>query len=123
MKKSDLEVFGEEKVLPVVNVLIQNINTIKRLRASGLIRYIEPLSYQPNVSDGNAQLRSSSGCGGYDGNASLTAPNDFSIVTPNAKAPWNYSYHQVAQAWAQSTGAGVKVMIIDSGVSPNHPAR
>ena len=119
LKMNGLEVLGEEKVLPVVDVLIQNINTIKRLRASGLLRYIEPLSYQPDLSDGNAQLRSGSGCGGYTGNTGLTAPNDFTALTPNAKAPWNYSYHQVAQAWAKSTGAGVKVMIIDSGVSPN----
>lgn len=117
--RKGLEVFGEEKVLPVVDVTIQNINTIKRLRASGLVRYIEPLSYQPNLADANAQLRSGSGCGGYDGQPNLTAPNDFTTLTPNAKAPWNYSYHQVTQAWTQSTGAGVKVMIIDSGVSPN----
>lgn len=118
LNRNTLEVFGEEKVLPVVDVLIQNINTIKRLRASGLIRYIEPLAYQPNLNDG-VNLRSGSGCGGYDGRTNLTAPNDFTNLSPNAKAPWNYPYHQVTQAWTNSTGAGVKVMIIDSGVSPS----
>ena len=118
LNRNALEVFGEEKVLPVVDVTIQNINTIKRLRASGLVRYVEPLAYQPDLSEG-VNLRSGSGCGGYDGRTNLTAPNDFTSLTPNTKAPWNYSYHQIAQAWAQSTGAGVKVMIIDSGVSPN----
>ena len=72
LNRNVLEVFGEEKVLPVVDVMIQNINTIKRLRASGLVRYVEPLAYQPDMSEG-VNLRSGSGCGGYDGNASLTA--------------------------------------------------
>ncbi len=118
LNRNDLEVFGTEKTLPVLNVKIQNMNTIKRLRASGLVRYVDALAYQPNLSSG-VVLRSGSGCGGYLGNAGLTAPNDFSSLTPNAKAPWNYAFHQITQAWAQSTGAGVKVMIIDSGVSPN----
>jgi subtilisin family serine protease len=118
LTRSTMEVFGEEQVLPVVDVFIENPTTLKRLRASGLIRYIEPLAYQPTLDNG-VDLRSGSGCGSYDGNTALSAPNDFTIITPNAKAPWNYSYHQITQAWAKSTGAGVKVMIIDSGVSPN----
>lgn len=118
LTRNDLEVFGAEKVLPVLDVKIQNINTIKRLRAANLVRYVDALAYQPDLSTG-VNLRSSSGCGGYLGVSGLSAPNDFTSLSPNAKAPWNYSYHQVTQAWAQSTGAGVKVMIIDSGVSPN----
>ena len=118
LKRSDLEVFGVEKVLPVIDVVINNINTVKRLRASGLIRYIEPMAYQPNLSNG-VDLRSGSGCGTYSGNTTLTAPSAFTTVTPNAKAPWNYSFHNVTQAWTKSTGTGVKVMIIDSGVSPD----
>jgi subtilisin family serine protease len=118
LKRNDLEVMGEEKVLPVVDVKIQNISTITRLRASKLVRYVDALAYQPDLSSG-VVLRSGSGCGGYLGVSGLTAPNDFSSITPNAKAPWNYAYHQVQQAWANSTGSGVKVMIIDSGVSPN----
>lgn len=32
---------------------------------------------------------------------------------------WNYSYHNISAAWTKSTGTGVKVMVIDTGISPD----
>ncbi|HRI21949.1 MAG TPA: S8/S53 family peptidase [Panacibacter sp.] len=32
---------------------------------------------------------------------------------------WNYSYHGIQNAWTKATGSGIKVMVIDSGVSPD----
>jgi len=108
----------EEKYLPVVDVRVENFETIKILRLSNLIRYIEPMGYAPEIRpSGNetASSVSSSGCGGNVGDASLIAGVDYTTISPNTKQSWNYTYHKIPQAWAKSTGAGVKVFIIDSG--------
>jgi subtilisin family serine protease len=107
----------EETVLPVVDVRIDNLNTLKKLRQSNLVRYAEPMGYEPKPVN-NAQLKvaSSSGCGSNTAQTDLNS-TDFSTITPNAKTSWNYGYHGVTQAWSRSTGAGVKITIIDTGSS------
>jgi hypothetical protein len=45
----------EENKLPVIDVRIDNINTIKLLRKSKLIRYVEPMGYEPENFDANLQ--------------------------------------------------------------------
>lgn len=115
----------KEKVLPVIDIKITSIETLKLLRKSGLVRYAEPMGYDPiKAFDNEAALASGgigggSGCGGYNGNTSLVAGSDYTVVSPNAKVSWNYSYHGIQNAWTKSTGAGIKVMVIDSGVSPD----
>jgi subtilisin family serine protease len=118
LKPADVQIW-EEKYLPVVDVRISNPNTIKRLRATGLLRYLEPMAYEPSPI--GAVDRSNEGCGGYSGNTSLLANLDFTQLNPNSKQSWHHQYHAVTQAWTQSTGAGTKIMIIDSGASPNQP--
>ncbi|MEP6466001.1 MAG: S8 family serine peptidase, partial [Parafilimonas sp.] len=46
---------------------------------------------------------------------------DYTTILPNAKQSWNYLYHNIPQAWNVSTGAGMKIMVIDTGVSPDQP--
>jgi subtilisin family serine protease len=46
----------------------------------------------------------------------LSAP-DYTTVTPNAKAPWSFSKHNIINAWSYSTGAGITIGVVDSGVS------
>jgi hypothetical protein len=104
----------ENKILPVVDVKINSFKTIQRLRASGYVRYVEPMAYEPTNT--GLQPRSDSGCDGNGADATLTTA-DYTVLSPNAKASWNHSFHQIQQAWTKSTGAGAKVMIIDSGVS------
>jgi subtilisin family serine protease len=127
LKATQQEVW-KENVLPVADVYVTNINTIKLLRASNLVRYAEPMGYDPGTyeKDFNKQpgpLTSSnssgSGCGGYDGDASLVNGVDYTVTSPNAEVSWNYSYQHIQDAWAKSTGQGVTVMIIDTGVSPD----
>ncbi len=115
VKRDKMEVF-ENKILPIVDVEIKNVNTIRRLRASNLVRYTEPMAYEPTPT--SLQQRSDSGCDGNGSDGTLVAGTDYSTVTPGAKQSWNHSFHQIQQAWAKSTGAGVKVMVIDSGASP-----
>ncbi len=124
LKPEDLEVW-KENTLPVIDVEIKNIETVKLLRASNLIRYVEPMGYDPLAYEDNKVAQPNqvgfdgSGCGGYDGNNTLVAGRDYTIISPNTKISWNYTYHNISQAWTKSTGAGIKVMVIDTGVDPD----
>ncbi len=112
---NNIEVW-QEGVLPVVYVEIKNIATIKRLRASNLIRYVEPMGYEPDFNP-NPFLESDSGCGSNTANNDLVNGVHYTTQVPNNnKVSWNYSLHGITSAWTKSTGAGVKVFIIDSGV-------
>jgi subtilisin family serine protease len=104
----------DETVLPVTDVLVKNIETVKMLRSNNLVRYAEPMGYEPNTGM-EVQARSSSGCGSNTAEAGLVANVDYTTITPNAKQSWNHSYHKITQAWAKSTGAGTKIFIIDTG--------
>ncbi|RYZ29885.1 MAG: serine protease, partial [Sphingobacteriales bacterium] len=101
-----------EAVLPVINIEVKNPSAIKMLKASRLVRYAEPMGYEPR--DVMEKVMSSSGC---DNSPSfdLVANSDYNIITPNSKQSWNHSFHKIPQAWAKSTGAGVKVFIVDTG--------
>ncbi len=105
-----------EEVLPVVDVVVRNPATITLLRASGLVRYAEPMAYEPRF---GAADRSDSGCGSNSPAGGLTTPSDYTNIAPDCKQSWNHSFHQINQAWESSTGSGVRVMIIDTGCSPD----
>jgi Subtilase family len=116
LKRSELQVF-EENVLPVIDLKISNLSTIERLRNSKLVRYAEPMGYEAKASaDARSKVNSDSGCGSNSAETGLST-SDYTTITPNAKASWNYAYHNVTQAWAKSTGAGAKLVIIDTGSS------
>jgi subtilisin family serine protease len=40
---------------------------------------------------------------------------DYTTILPNAKQSWNYNYHSIPKTWSKTSGAGVKVFIIDTG--------
>lgn len=105
--------------LNLIDVIIKKQETIIALRRSKYIRYIEPADYR-YLEVRNAQNRSSvgtsSGCG-FDSEI-LTAA-DYTTITPNAKVPWTFTQHNIPNAWNISTGAGVTIGIVDTGVSPS----
>jgi subtilisin family serine protease len=113
-----MEVWAEQ-FLPVVDVQIYSLATVKKLRASGLIRYVEPMGYEEvGMKDDEAnRITSSSGCGSNTAEPGLINGSHYTVVAPNAKASWNYALHGVQSAWTKSTGAGIKVFIIDGGAS------
>ena len=102
----------DEHVLPVINIVVKNPSTIEILRASSLVRYAEPMGYEPR--DVMERVMSSSGCDNSP-TMGLVANVDYTVIAPNSKQSWNYAYHKIPQAWARSTGAGVKVFIVDTG--------
>ncbi len=117
LQKTNMQVWPEE-FLPVVDVEIKSLATIKKLRASNLLRYVEPMGYEPSAMEqqgiGN-KVASSSGCGGNVADNTIVNNVHYTVATPNAKVSWNYTSHGIQNAWTKSTGSGVKVFIIDSG--------
>jgi subtilisin family serine protease len=113
----------EENVLPVLDVTVRQLSTIKALRASGLVRYAEPMGYEPNLPATTANKGASSlldfGCGDNNANAGLLAGTDYTTLLGGAKSSWNQAdqFHGIRAAWSQSTGQGVKILIIDPGAS------
>ncbi|UOG77016.1 S8/S53 family peptidase [Hymenobacter tibetensis] len=113
----------DENVLPVLDVTVRELSTIKALRASRLVRYAEPMGYEPNrptqtASKGAASL-SSSGCDNNVATPGLVAGADFTVLPGGSKSSWNQAdqYHGIRAAWSQSTGQGIKILVIDTGCS------
>lgn len=112
--------------LNLMDVFIEKQETIIALRQSKFIRYVEPADYSYlNTRDSQSRAgslsettNSSSGSGcGYDITALASA--DFTTTTPNAKVPWTFTQHNIPNAWNVSTGRGITIGIIDTGVSSN----
>jgi subtilisin family serine protease len=115
----DKTLIAADADLNLIDVVITKQETIIALRQSKYIRYVEPADYR-YLDVRNAANRSSvgtsSGCG-YD--AEVLAAADYTTTTPNAKVPWTFTQHNIPDAWTISTGRGVTIGIIDTGVSPN----
>lgn len=102
----------EDETLPFINVIVKNYATIKLLRSNATVRYADPMAYEPQPA---ISADSDSGCDSNTPESGLVAGVDYTTITPNAKQSWNYAYHKIPQAWAKSTGAGVKIFVIDTG--------
>lgn len=108
--------------LPYLEVKITDFEVLQNLRNMPEVRYFEPVGYQFNYELLNGEnpfgrITSDSGCSN-EPQSNLSA-SDYSIVSPTAKASWNYPQMGITQAWSQSTGAGITVGVIDTGLSPN----
>ncbi|MCH3881849.1 MULTISPECIES: S8 family peptidase [Tenacibaculum] len=113
--RNEAEIFSHQDI-NVFDVKIENFATVQKLLQEGKVRYIEPGDYQYFEQDNNTQARSSgSGCG-YETATLATA--DYRTVSPGARVPWSFDAHNIPAAWNHSTGAGVTVAVVDSGLSP-----
>lgn len=116
----DKTLINADPYLNLIDVIITKQETIIALRRSSFIRYIEPADYKyfavKNGENRSASSSGSSGCG-FESAALSTA--DYSTITPNAKAPWTFYQHNIPSAWNYSTGTGITIGIVDTGVSPN----
>lgn len=114
VEKDKLTVVQHE-IINVVDVKVENIQTIVALRKSANVRYLQPNGYHSFVEDSMVLERSSSGCAKDAANIS---PAHYSTIAPNnAQVSWHFNKHNIPQAWNLSTGAGVTVGLIDTGVS------
>ncbi|MDE1206054.1 S8 family peptidase [Tenacibaculum larymnensis] len=114
--KGETELYVNENI-NVLDIKVTNKETINVLLKDNRVRYIEPGGY--SFLESNAQAKSdssgSSGCG-Y-GTATLNT-SDYRTVSPGARLPWSFDAHNISQAWNYSTGSGVTVAVVDSGLSP-----
>ncbi len=101
--------------LPVIDVWVTNPATIAKLRNSPLVRYAEPIGYEPFMKENKE--RSSSGCGSNNAEPGLVLNVDYFNIAPACKQSWNHSFHNITQAWNNSTGSGCTVVIVDTGAS------
>jgi subtilisin family serine protease len=99
--------------LPVLDVWITNPATISKLRQSPNVRYAEPIGYEPFMQD--MKERSGSGCGSNTAKPGLVPNVDYLNIAPGCKQSWNHSFHNITQAWNNSTGSGCNVVIVDTG--------
>lgn len=116
----DRILLSSDPYLNQIDIAIEKQETVIALRKMKNIRYLEPADYRyfenENKFNGTAKSSgSSSGCG-FESTVLNVA--DYTTVTPNAKAPWSFAKHNITNAWSYSTGAGITIGLIDSGVSP-----
>ncbi len=104
----------DDEILTVFDLRVEKIETIKELRKSEGLRYLEPGGYEYMKVE-QAQ-GSSSGC---DLGGESLSSSDYRTITPNAKVPWAFDVHKIPQAWSYSTGRGVTIGVVDTGLSAN----
>ncbi|ROI03031.1 serine protease [Chryseobacterium sp. G0240] len=110
-----------DQYLNQMDVVIEKEETITALRQMKTIRYLEPADYHYFEFEAqyNAQARSSgSGSSGCGFSSSTLSTADYTSATPGAKIPWAFTKHNIPDAWNYSTGAGITIGLIDTGVSP-----
>ena len=114
--KGSSELYVDENI-NYIDIKVTNKETISALLKDSRVRYIEPGGYSFLESTAQAKSSSSgsSGCG-Y-GTANLNT-SDYRTVAPGARLPWSFDAHNISQAWNYSTGSGVTVAVVDSGLSP-----
>lgn len=107
------ETVVEHEIINVVDAKVTELETIKALRQSAGVRYLEPAGY--NKFEIATAERSSSGC---DTQGVYINPAYYQTVAPNnAQVSWNFYEHNIPQAWGYSTGSGITIGLIDTGVS------
>ena len=111
INKSKLK-FVEHEIITVIDVEVKNIETIIALRKNNNVRYLEPNGYNKYTDD---TAKSSSGC---DQGADTISSSHYTTTTPNnAQVSWHFNEHNIQQAWSHSTGSGITIGLIDTGVS------
>lgn len=113
--KATDELYVDENI-NVIDITVKNIKTIEALLADKTVRYLEPASYTLEQDNVSAKSGEGFGCGFRSQNI---ASQDFRTVSPAARVPWNFDIHNIPAAWNYSTGRGITVAIIDSGLSPD----
>lgn len=102
----------DDKQLPILTFKLTDREVITSLFNLENTRYVEPLGYYP--SDPRFHVMSTSGC-----SASSEPLNtaDWTTILPNCRLPWNYNNVNIPAAWNVSQGEGIKIGVIDAGIS------
>lgn len=110
--------------IPAFVVKVRSLETIRQLAAMPEVRYLEPMNDYFFERRGENELHTvgQQDKTGFLGCSCATptayTPDDAINVLPGVVLPWNYEYHHInEETWEISSGAGVGVAVIDSGVS------
>jgi len=106
----------DDEFLTIMDLKVEKLATIKALRADNRIRYMEPAGYPYLLGSTGKSSLSDSGCG-FGGET--LASQDYITIAPGARMPWNFPIHKIDQAWAYSTGSGITIGVVDTGLSPS----
>ena len=104
----------DDALLPHFVVEVSNYELIAKLRRCNLVRFVEPLDYDPLRS---GERSSAFGCGGSGGISNA----DYINTSPNVKIPWNFYNMNIPTAWSYASGDGITVGVIDAGYSTSQP--
>jgi serine protease len=118
-KDMDKILISSDPFLNLIDVVIEKQETVIALRKTKWIRYFEPADYRyvEKLNQSNKSEITSSGCG-FDAEA-LDGGDYVTVAPSNAKLPWSFYQHNIPAAWNTSTGSGITIGIVDSGLSPN----
>ncbi|MEO1051011.1 MAG: S8 family serine peptidase [Bacteroidota bacterium] len=107
----------DHDVLPYVEIRTSDFELVKQLRKMPNVRYVEPIGYEADFwkQAQTSKVESGSGCGNNP--AGSISSSDFVTVSPNARASFSYDFMSIRSAWNLSTGRGITVGLIDTGVS------
>lgn len=107
-------IFEDDNVLPRIAVRVNDYALLAKLRRIENLRYVEPLGYSLETTG----ERSSSGCSGTQ--LSSLPAGDYTVTSPNAIVPWNFTTMNIPNAWnisGAANGAGMTIGVIDAGIS------
>lgn len=113
---ADTFVIHAPKILNYIDLRVNKMETVLALKYNPNVRYLEPSGYRYFYE--NEVAKSSSGC---DKTPSTINSADYLVVEPNTQVSWTFYKHNIPQAWNYSTGKGITVGLIDTGVSPDQP--
>jgi serine protease len=114
VKLDDLLAVGYPKVLPNMAVLISNEKTITKLRNLPEVRFLEAMGYA--LPSRNVESRNIFGCNGAGPNFDIDE-NDYTTIAPDVKQSWHHEASKITQAWEHSTGEGITIVVLDTGLS------
>lgn len=100
-------------ILNVMDIKVFKLETVSKLLKTPGIRYAQPAGYDLFGKKNDAQQKQF-GCD--TGNITINT-QDYRVISPNAWLPWNFDVHRVPQAWSLSTGSGITIGLIDTGIS------
>jgi subtilisin family serine protease len=107
-----VELLAADTLLPIIKLRVGSPEALGRLRRLPHLEYVEPGAFPPAATGRGLDWNDGSGCSAhfYDG------PWDNSLLWPGDLLPWNYRRMWIDSAWAWSTGRGVRVGLVDTGI-------
>jgi serine protease len=106
-----------DTLLPMARLRVPNIQALAALRSHAQVAFVEPAYFprNPKLSHWGSSIASGCATNAFPNHASL------STVFPGDLVPSPYVLMNVPAAWQRSSGAGVTIGLVDTGVDGGHP--